>query len=121
MVSANKALLADDLGELSRAADAKGVDLYYEAAVAGAIPIVRPLRESLVGDDITAVMGIVNGTTNYILDKMVTDGSSFGAALAEAMTAASSPSTSRPCSTRYSSESLERRDGLGWVLTRLLL
>ena len=60
------------------------MDLYYEAAVAGAIPIVRPLRESLVGDDITAVMGIVNGTTNYILDKMVTDGSSFGAALAEA-------------------------------------
>jgi len=84
VVSANKALLADDLGELSRAADAKGVDLYYEAAVAGAIPIVRPLRESLVGDDITAVMGIVNGTTNYILDKMVTDGSSFAAALAEA-------------------------------------
>ena len=84
VVSANKALLADDLGELSRAAEAKGVDLYYEAAVAGAIPIVRPLRESLVGDDITAVMGIVNGTTNFILDKMVTDGSSFEAALAEA-------------------------------------
>lgn len=84
VVSANKALLADDLGELSRAAEAKGVDLYYEAAVAGAIPIVRPLRESLVGDDITAVMGIVNGTTNYILDKMVSDGSSFDAALAEA-------------------------------------
>lgn len=84
VVSANKALLADDLGELSRAAEAKGVDLYYEAAVAGAIPIVRPLRESLVGDDITAVMGIVNGTTNFILDKMVTDATSFEAALAEA-------------------------------------
>ena len=84
VISANKALLADHLGELSRSAEAKGVDLYYEAAVAGAIPIIRPLRESLVGDDITAVMGIVNGTTNYILDQMVTDGVSFESALAEA-------------------------------------
>ena len=84
VVSANKALLAQELGNLSRAAESKGVDLYYEAAVAGAIPIVRPLRESLVGDDITAVMGIVNGTTNFILDKMVTDGVSFESALAEA-------------------------------------
>ena len=84
VVSANKALLADHLGELSRAAEAKGVDLYFEAAVAGAIPIIRPLRESLVGDDITEVMGIVNGTTNFILDKMVTDSVSFEEALAEA-------------------------------------
>ncbi len=84
VVSANKALLADDLAELSSAAEANGVDLYYEAAVAGAIPIVRPLRESLVGDDITAVMGIVNGTTNFILDKMFSDGSTFEDALAEA-------------------------------------
>ncbi|AQP44550.1 homoserine dehydrogenase [Tessaracoccus flavus] len=84
VVSANKALLADYLGELSRDADARGVDLYYEAAVAGAIPIIRPLRESLVGDDITAVMGIVNGTTNYILDKMVTEQVSYDSALAEA-------------------------------------
>ena len=84
VVSANKALLADHLGDLSRAADEKGVDLHYEAAVAGAIPIIRPLRESLVGDDITEVMGIVNGTTNFILDKMVTDGVSFDSALAEA-------------------------------------
>ncbi|GAA4900199.1 homoserine dehydrogenase [Tessaracoccus lubricantis] len=84
VISANKALLAEDLGELSRLAEEKGVDLHYEAAVAGAIPIIRPLRESLVGDDITEVMGIVNGTTNFILDKMVTDGVSFDSALAEA-------------------------------------
>ncbi|SHJ08538.1 homoserine dehydrogenase [Tessaracoccus bendigoensis DSM 12906] len=84
IVSANKAMLAEDLGALSRAAEAKGVDLYYEAAVAGAIPIIRPLRESLVGDEIDEVMGIVNGTTNFILDKMVTDGVSFQEALEEA-------------------------------------
>ena len=84
VVTANKALLANELGALSRAAEAKGVDLYYEAAVAGAIPIIRPLRESLVGDEITEVMGIVNGTTNFILDKMVTDGVGFEEALAEA-------------------------------------
>ncbi len=84
VVSANKALLADELGVLSRAAQEKGVDLYYEAAVAGAIPIIRPLRESLVGDDIIKVMGIVNGTTNFILDKMVTNGVGFDEALAEA-------------------------------------
>jgi len=84
VVTANKALLADELGPLSRAAQEKGVDLYYEAAVAGAIPIIRPLRESLVGDEITEVMGIVNGTTNYILDKMVIDHLSFDEALAEA-------------------------------------
>ena len=84
VISANKALLAEDLGELSRLAQENGADLYYEAAVAGAIPIIRPLRESLVGDDITEVMGIVNGTTNFILDKMVTDGVSFDEALAEA-------------------------------------
>ena len=84
IVTANKAMLADDLGELSRAAETQGVDLYYEAAVAGAIPIIRPLRESLVGDEITEVMGIVNGTTNFILDKMVTDQVSFDEALEQA-------------------------------------
>ncbi len=84
IVTANKAMLADDLGSLSRAAVDKGVDLYYEAAVAGAIPIIRPLRESLVGDEIAEVMGIVNGTTNFILDKMVTDEVSFEEALREA-------------------------------------
>lgn len=84
VVTANKALLAADGQSLYAAAEAAGVDLYYEASVAGAIPIIRPLRESLVGDQITTVMGIVNGTTNYILDKMHTEGSGFEDVLAEA-------------------------------------
>ncbi|MBK8459657.1 MAG: homoserine dehydrogenase [Micropruina sp.] len=84
VITANKQLLAQDGATLYAAAEAAGVDLYYEAAVAGAIPIVRPLRESLVGDEVTAVMGIVNGTTNFILDKMHTQGWSFDVALAEA-------------------------------------
>ncbi|AXE38673.1 homoserine dehydrogenase [Acidipropionibacterium virtanenii] len=84
VVTANKALLAAHGHEIYAAADAHGVDVYYEAAVAGAIPIVRPLRESLVGDEIRRVMGIVNGTTNYILDKMTAEGVDFEAALAEA-------------------------------------
>jgi homoserine dehydrogenase len=69
---------------LFTAADNKGVDLYYEAAVAGAIPIIRPMRESLVGDQITRVMGIVNGTTNYILTKMDEEGRAFDEVLKEA-------------------------------------
>ena len=84
VVSANKALLAEDGATLFEAAEKTGRDLYYEAAVAGAIPILRPLRESLAGDRVTKVMGIVNGTTNYILDKMDTFGSGFAEALAEA-------------------------------------
>ncbi len=84
VVTANKALLAEDGGTIYAAAEAAGVDVYYEAAVAGAIPIIRPLRESLVGDEVTAVMGIVNGTTNFILDKMHTDGADFADVLAEA-------------------------------------
>jgi homoserine dehydrogenase len=84
VVTANKALLAEDGPTIYSAAEAAGVDIYYEAAVAGAIPIVRPLRESLVGDEVTAVMGIVNGTTNFILDKMHTDGADFEVVLAEA-------------------------------------
>jgi len=84
VVTANKALLAEDGGTIFAAAEKAGVDVYYEAAVAGAIPIIRPLRESLVGDEVTAVMGIVNGTTNFILDKMHTEGSSFAEVLAEA-------------------------------------
>ncbi|MBN9106301.1 MAG: homoserine dehydrogenase [Propionibacteriaceae bacterium] len=84
VVTANKALLATEGGTIFAAAEAAGVDVYYEAAVAGAIPIVRPLRESLVGDEITAVLGIVNGTTNFILDRMHTEGSDFASALAEA-------------------------------------
>jgi homoserine dehydrogenase len=84
VVTANKALLAEDGPTLYEAAEKAGRDLYYEAAVAGAIPILRPLRDSLVGDQVTKVMGIVNGTTNYILDKMDTLGSGFAEALAEA-------------------------------------
>jgi len=84
VVTANKALLAEDGPTLFSAAEQHGVDLYFEAAVAGAIPIIRPLRESLVGDEITTVIGIVNGTTNFILDKMHTQGSGFAETLAEA-------------------------------------
>lgn len=84
VVTANKALLATHGADLFTAADNKGVDLYYEAAVAGAIPIIRPMRESLVGDQITRVMGIVNGTTNYILTKMDEEGRAFNEVLKEA-------------------------------------
>ena len=84
VVTANKALLAEDGPTLFEAADKAGRDLYYEAAVAGAIPIVRPLRESLAGDRVTRVLGIVNGTTNFILDKMDIAGSGFSEALEEA-------------------------------------
>jgi homoserine dehydrogenase len=84
VVTANKELLAADGAALFEAAEQAGADLYFEAAVAGAIPIIRPLRESLVGDEITSVMGIVNGTTNYILDRMDTGGISFAEALREA-------------------------------------
>ncbi len=84
VVSANKALLAEDGPTLFEAAEKAGRDLYYEAAVAGAIPILRPLRESLAGDRVTRVLGIVNGTTNFILDKMDTSGAGFTEALEEA-------------------------------------
>jgi homoserine dehydrogenase len=84
VVSANKALLADDGVALHAAAAEAGVDLYYEAAVAGAIPLLRPLRESLAGDQLTRVVGIVNGTTNYILSRMAETGAGFAEALAEA-------------------------------------
>jgi len=84
VVSANKALLAEDGALLHSAASASGVDLYYEAAVAGAIPLLRPLRESLAGDRITRVIGIVNGTTNFILSRMASTGAGFAEALAEA-------------------------------------
>ena len=84
VVTANKALLATHGSDLYSAADKAGVDLYYEAAVAGAIPILRPLRESLVGDHVKRIMGIVNGTTNYILTKMDEEGRAFNDVLAEA-------------------------------------
>jgi homoserine dehydrogenase len=84
VVSANKALLAEDGATLYQAAERHGADLYYEAAVAGAIPLLRPLRESLVGDRVRRVLGIVNGTTNFILDRMDTTGAGFSEALEEA-------------------------------------
>ncbi|MEV5320729.1 homoserine dehydrogenase [Streptomyces sp. NPDC052687] len=84
VVSANKALLAQDGAALHAAAEEHGRDLYYEAAVAGAIPLIRPLRESLAGDKINRVMGIVNGTTNFILDKMDSTGAGYQEALDEA-------------------------------------
>jgi homoserine dehydrogenase len=84
VVTANKALLAEDGGTLHDAAVAGGADLYFEAAVAGAIPLLRPLRESLHGDRITRVTGIVNGTTNFILSAMDATGAGFAEALDEA-------------------------------------
>jgi homoserine dehydrogenase len=84
VVTANKELLANVGGELFTLADDKGVDLLFEAAVGGGIPIVRVLRESLRGEPVRRVMGIVNGTTNYILTKMSEDGTDYAVALAEA-------------------------------------
>lgn len=86
VITANKAVLATHGHELFNAADEAKVDLYYEAAVAGAIPIIRSMRESLAGDQITRVMGIVNGTTNYILTKMYEEGREFAEVLKEAQT-----------------------------------
>ena len=84
VVTGNKALLAVAGAELAEVAASAGVDLLYEAAVAGAIPVIRPLRESLAGEQIVRVMGIVNGTTNYILTRMEEEGDSYGDALREA-------------------------------------
>ena len=84
VVTANKALLGADGAAMHAAAREHGADLFYEAAVAGAIPLLRPLRESLAGDAVRRVLGIVNGTTNYILDRMDSSGAEFGEALAEA-------------------------------------
>ncbi|WP_327584954.1 homoserine dehydrogenase [Nonomuraea sp. NBC_00507] len=86
VVTANKALLAEDGTTLHEAARKGNGDLYFEASVAGAIPLLRPLRESLAGDHVKRVLGIVNGTTNYILDKMDSTGASFTDALEEAQT-----------------------------------
>ena len=84
VVTANKALLAEQGEEIHAASREHSADLYYEAAVAGAIPLLRPLRESLAGDTVHRVLGIVNGTTNFILDKMDTTGADFADALEEA-------------------------------------
>jgi homoserine dehydrogenase len=84
VVTANKALLAEHGEEIHAVSRAFGADLYYEASVAGAIPLLRPLRESLAGDTVHRVLGIVNGTTNFILDRMETSGADFGESLEEA-------------------------------------
>ncbi|WP_298041038.1 homoserine dehydrogenase [uncultured Microbacterium sp.] len=84
VVTANKALLATHGTELFEAADQVGASVYYEAAAAGAIPIIRPLRDSLAGDRVVRLMGIVNGTTNYILDRMDSEGADFSEVLADA-------------------------------------
>jgi homoserine dehydrogenase len=84
VVTANKELLATRGRELFDASDAKDLDLYFEAAVAGGIPLIRPLKESLTGERLTRVLGIVNGTTNYILTKMSEEGRAFADVLAEA-------------------------------------
>ncbi len=84
VVTANKALLANHGPELFEAAEQVGAQLYYEAAVGGAIPIIRPLRDSLAGDRVRRILGIVNGTTNYILDRMDATGDTLEEALAEA-------------------------------------
>lgn len=84
VVTANKALLATHGPEIFDAADQVGAQVYYEAAAAGAIPIIRPLRDSLAGDRVQRIMGIVNGTTNYILDRMDKEGAEFADVLADA-------------------------------------
>ncbi|MCL1800019.1 MAG: homoserine dehydrogenase [Promicromonosporaceae bacterium] len=84
VVTANKALMASHGPGLYAAAEAAGVDLLYEAAVAGAIPIIRPIRDSLAGDHVNRILGIVNGTTNFVLDQMSTQGSSLDEAVAVA-------------------------------------
>jgi homoserine dehydrogenase len=84
VITANKELLANHGAELFEASAAGGVDLLFEAAVAGGVPLIRPLRESLIGERITRILGIVNGTTNYILTRMSEDGATYADALAEA-------------------------------------
>ncbi|OBK52532.1 homoserine dehydrogenase [Mycobacterium sp. 1081908.1] len=84
VVTANKALLSISTGELAQAAENAHVDLYFEAAVAGAIPVIRPLTQSLAGDTVLRVAGIVNGTTNYILSEMDSTGADYDSALADA-------------------------------------
>lgn len=84
VVTANKALLSQSTGKLAEAAEAARVDLYFEASVAGAIPVIRPLTQSLAGDTVLRVAGIVNGTTNYILSEMDSTGADYASALADA-------------------------------------
>lgn len=84
VITANKALLSRSTGELAEAAETARVDMYFEASVAGAIPVIRPLTQSLAGDTVLRVAGIVNGTTNYILSEMDSTGADYASALADA-------------------------------------
>src|SRR5213076_1333226 len=84
VVTGNKELLANVGAEVFEAAEKAGVDLLFEASVAGGIPLIRPLRESLAGERVQRILGIVNGTTNFILTRMTEEGSTFHEALAEA-------------------------------------
>jgi len=84
VVTANKALLASNGEEVMAAAEANGVDIRFEASVGGGIPIIEPLKHSLTSNEITTVMGIVNGTTNYMLTRMGENGLDYDTALAEA-------------------------------------
>ena len=102
MVTANKELLANVGAELFAAAEAAGVDLLFEAAVAGGIPLVRPLRESLLGEPIDQVMGIVNGTTNYILTRMTEAGVSYAGRPGRGPGASATPKPTRPPTSRAS-------------------
>lgn len=120
VVTANKELLANVGTDLFAAAEAARVDLLFEAAVAGAIPLIRPLRESLAGERIRRVMGIVNGTTNYILTCMSEDGVDYAEALTEAQSlgdgpakccrAGSPPHRLRPRKTRGGSYAVGREE-----------
>lgn len=98
VVTANKALLAEYTGELNEAAEKSRADLYFEAAVAGAIPVVRPLMQSLAGDRVTKVAGIVNGTTNFILSAMDETGADYAETLVEAAAWVTQKPTRRPTS-----------------------
>ena len=100
VVTANKELLANVGAEVFATAEASGVDVLFEAAVGGGIPLVRPLRESLLGEPIDQVMGIVNGTTNYILTRMTESGASYDEALAEAQAARATPRPIPPPTSR---------------------
>ncbi|MBX3119459.1 MAG: homoserine dehydrogenase [Fimbriimonadaceae bacterium] len=84
VVTANKELMAKQGGRLVNLAKSKGLDLHYEAAVGGGIPLIQPLKHQLSGNDLVKMMGIVNGTTNYILSKMAEEGADFGEVLREA-------------------------------------
>ncbi|CAM5677147.1 hypothetical protein SGLAM104S_08491 [Streptomyces glaucescens] len=118
VVSANKALLAQDGAALHAAAEEQDKDLYYEAAVAGAIPLIRPLRESLAGDKVNRVLGIVNGTTNFILDKMDSTGAGWTRRRSTRPPRSGTPRPTRPPTSRASTPPPRPRSSPGSPSTR---